>query len=231
MDHTLSTFDDQLQRLADEIRQMGHMTHQITADAFDALLTLDTERAHAVIAGDRAVDEKQNVIEEQAVLTIAKNQPMAIDLREVVAAIRVSNDLERIGDLAKNIAKRTIAIQDAAPQTELMTGIRQLASLVLSQLEAVLVAYQGRDGEAAAAIRLKDQDIDALHTTVFRDLLTYMLEDATNIKICAHLLFCAKNIERIGDHITNMAEIIHYILTGEIMEDDRPKADKSSANA
>lgn len=229
-DHTLSAFDDQLRHLADEIRQMGQLTLQQATDAFDALLTLDEGKARAVIAGDRPIDEKQHLIEQKAVLTIAKNQPMAIDLREIVAAIRVSNDLERIGDLAKNIAKRTIAIKDSAPHPELLTGIRQLSTLVTSQLDAVLSAYQDRDGDTGAAIRLKDRDIDALHTTVFRELLTYMLEDTKNIRICTHLLFCAKNIERIGDHVTNLAETIHYIETGELMEDDRPKADTSSAS-
>lgn len=229
-EHTLSTFDDQLRELADDIRQMGRLAHQQAAGAFKALLTLDANQAQAVISSDREIDEKQHAIEQKAVVTIAKNQPMAIDLREIVAAVRVSNDLERIGDLAKNISKRTVALADYARRPEFTTGIAQLSALVLSQLEEVLSAYERRDGDKAAEIRRKDQDIDALHTTVFRDLLTYMLEDVKNIRICTHLLFCAKNIERIGDHVTNLAETIHYIQTGEILDDDRPKADESSSN-
>lgn len=227
-EHTFSSFDDQLKELESEISEMGRLAYQQSSDAFNALLTADLEQAHAVIQGDLAIDEKQHSIEQKAVLVISKNQPMSIDLREVIAALRVSNDLERVGDLAKNIAKRAITIAGSSRQLELTTGINQLSQLVLLQLQDVLVAYENRDGEKAIEIRQKDRDIDALYTTVFRDLLTYMLENTQNIKICAHLLFCAKNIERIGDHTTNLAETIHFIQTGEIMYDDRPKADESS---
>lgn len=227
-EHTFSSFDEQLKELEREIADMGRLAYQQTADAFNALLTGDLEQAHAIIEGDVAIDQKQHLIEQKAVLVISKNQPMSIDLREVIAALRVSNDLERIGDLAKNIAKRTITISELPRQPDLITGINQLSQLVLVQLQDVLVAYEKRDEETAMDIRQKDRDIDALYTTVFRDLLTYMLENTQNIKICTHLLFCAKNVERIGDHTTNLAETIHFILTGEILDDNRPKADESS---
>ncbi len=208
---------------------MAARAEEATADALKALVAGDLELADKVILGDRAIDEKQYLIEQKAVLTIAKNQPMAVDLREIVATIRIANDLERIGDLAKNIAKRTVAISGTPHGAELVSGIRQLGRLVQGQLNEVMEAYANRDSARALAVRNRDHEIDALHTSVFRDLLTYMLEDPRNIAICAHLLFCAKNVERIGDHATNIAETIHYIRTGEILDDDRPKADASSA--
>jgi len=227
-EHTLSSFDEQLGAIAADLDEMGNMALKLTADALDALNTSDATKARQVIEADRRVDEMQHRVEQKAVLAIAKNQPMATDLRVLVAAMRVANDLERIGDLAKNIAKRTIAIDAPLRSEKLMTGFGQLSRLVVQQLEQVLVAYATRDGEKAADVRAKDGDIDAVHTSVFRELLTYMLEDTRNIAMCTHLLFCAKNIERIGDHATNIAETLHYVLTGEMLEDDRPKADASS---
>lgn len=227
-EHTLSAFDAQLRALDEEIARMAALARAAAAEATRALLAGDAAAAQVVIAGDREIDARQSAIEQLAVVTIARNQPMAVDLREIVAALRIANDLERIGDLAKNVAKRTVAIGDVPRRAELMTGIAQLSKRVEIQLEAVIAAWRARDDDQAAEIRRRDRDIDALHTSVFRDLLTYMLEDPRNIQICAHLLFCAKNIERIGDHATNIAETIHYIRTGEIMDDDRPKADDSS---
>ena len=227
-EHTLSAFDEQLDSIAADISEMGRMARKLTADADDALTASDVAKAEAIIAADRPIDEMQQRIEQKAVLAIAKNQPMATDLRVLVAAMRVANDLERIGDLAKNIAKRTIAIDEPLRSQKLMTGFGQLSKLVMVQIDDVLEAYRARDGAKAAEVREKDGEIDAVHTSVFRELLTYMLEDNRNIAMCTHLLFCAKNIERIGDHATNIAETLHYVLTGEMLEDDRPKADASS---
>jgi phosphate transport system protein len=227
-EHTLSSYDEQLAEIASDLNEMGRMAWRLTADALEALGSSDAAKAHEVIEADKPIDEMQQRIEQLAVLTIAKYQPMAVDLRVLVAAMRVANDLERVGDLAKNIAKRTIAIDAPLRSQKLMTSFRQLSKLVLSQLETVLAAYAARDGKMASEVRARDGEVDAIHTSVFRELLTYMLEDTRNIAMCTHLLFCAKNIERIGDHATNVAETLHYVLTGEMLEDDRPKADASS---
>ena len=228
-EHTLSAFDELLDSIAADIAEMGRMARKLTGDAVNALTASDVAKAETIIAADRPIDEMQQSIEQKSVLAIAKYQPMATDLRVLVAAMRVANDLERIGDLAKNIAKRTIAIDEPLRSQKLMTGFGQLSKLVMTQIDVVLDAYQTRDGAKAADVRAKDGEIDAIHTSVFRELLTYMLEDNRNIAMCTHLLFCAKNIERIGDHATNIAETLHYVLTGEMLEDDRPKADASSA--
>ena len=228
-EHTLSAFDELLDSIAADIAEMGRMARKLTGDAVNALTASDVAKAETIIAADRPIDEMQQSIEQKSVLAIAKYQPMATDLRVLVAAMRVANDLERIGDLAKNIAKRTIAIDEPLRSQKLMTGFGQLSKLVMTQIDEVLEAYQARDGAKAAEVRAKDGEIDAIHTSVFRELLTYMLEDNRNIAMCTHLLFCAKNIERIGDHATNIAETLHYVLTGEMLEDDRPKADASSA--
>ena len=228
-EHTLSAFDELLDSIAADIAEMGRMARKLAGDAVNALTASDVGKAETIIAADRPIDEMQQSIEQKSVLAIAKYQPMATDLRVLVAAMRVANDLERIGDLAKNIAKRTIAIDEPLRSQKLMTGFGQLSKLVMTQIDEVLDAYQTRDGAKAADVRAKDGEIDAIHTSVFRELLTYMLEDNRNIAMCTHLLFCAKNIERIGDHATNIAETLHYVLTGEMLEDDRPKADASSA--
>ena len=226
--HIVSAFDDDLRAIAADINRMGSLAHTQAVSAIEVLVGGKVEQARAVIAADKEIDAIQHQLEEKAVLTIARNQPMAIDLREIIASLRVANDLERVGDLAKNIAKRTIAIEDQAQAPKLMAGFTQLANLVLDQINEVVEAYKDRDDERAMKVWRRDGEVDALHTAVFRELLTYMMEDARNITICTHLLFCAKNIERIGDHATNIAETLHFVLTGEIITDDRPKLDKSS---
>ena len=166
------------------------------------------------MTGDAAVDALQHEIEEKAVLTIARRQPMAIDLRDVVGALRVSNDLERIGDLAKNIAKRVTALNDDFHPQKLIRGVEHMATLVLGQIKRVLDAYAGRDLPSALAVWKGDEEIDAMCTSLFRELLTYMMEDPRNITFCIHLMFCAKNIERMGDHATNIAETVYYMVEG-----------------
>jgi phosphate transport system protein len=153
---------------------------------------------------------------------------MAVDLREIVAALRVSNDLERIGDLAKNIGKRVGALEGDFYPSKLLRGVEHMADLVLSQLKAVLDAYAQHDLSKAMAVWRGDEEIDAVCTSVFRELLTYMMEDPRNITFCIHLLFCAKNIERMGDHATNIAETVHYMIEGKPITDQRPKGDTTS---
>jgi phosphate transport system protein len=153
---------------------------------------------------------------------------MAVDLRHIVSTIRIANDLERIGDLAKNVTKRVIAIAEQPASIKVAASLAPLAERVIDQLEAIAAAYQGRDDAAALEVWRSDGAIDVLHTSLFRELLTYMMEDPRSIGFCTHLLFCAKNLERIGDHATNVAETVHYMLTGDILSMERPKADASS---
>ena len=171
----------------------------------------------------------QHEIEERAVTTIARRQPMAVDLREIVSTIRIANDLERVGDLAKNVAKRVIAIGDQPSPVNVASGLGTLSARVGEQLAQVLNAYRDRNDAAAIEVWKADGAIDKLFTSLFRELLTYMMEDPRSIGFCTHLLFCAKNLERVGDHATNIAETAHYVITGELLAGERPKADDSSA--
>src|SRR4029078_5693775 len=162
-----------------------------------------------------------------AVVIIAKRQPMADDLREIIGAIRISADLERVRDLGKNIAKRGVAVTETRQPRSLFRGLQALADLALTQLKEVLDVYASRSVEKIGFVRDRDDQIDAMYTSLLRELLTYMMEDPRNITPCTHLLFCAKNIERIGDHATNIAETIYYIVTGDQMPAERPKGDKT----
>jgi phosphate transport system protein len=192
-------------------------------------LERDARLAQQVIAADRAIDALQHDIEDRAVQTIARRQPMAVDLREIVSAMRIASDLERIGDLAKNVAKRVIAIGEQPSPANLSSGLGTLAARVGEQLGDVLVAYRNRDDASAMKVWEADGAVDTVFTSLFRDLLTYMMEDPRSIGFCTHLLFCAKNLERVGDHATNIAETAHFVVTGEMLAAERPKADDSSA--
>jgi phosphate transport system protein len=188
----------------------------------------DVDLASRVVAVDASIDALQREIEEKAVLTIARRQPMAVDLREIVGALRVCNDLERIGDLAKNNGKRVAALAgDFYPQ-RLIRGVEHMAGLVLGQLKKVLDAYAERDLAKAMAVWKADEEIDAICTSLFRELLTYMMEDPRNITFCIHLMFCAKNFERMGDHATNIAETVYYMIEGRPIVEERPKGDTTT---
>jgi phosphate transport system protein len=227
-DHTIKAFDSDLQDLARMVAEMGGLAEKQVADAVDALAKHDTKLAQRVTAADIHIDTLQREIEEKAVLTIARRQPLAVDLREVVGALRLANDLERVGDLAKNIAKRVIAMGGEFPTPKLIRGVEHMTDLLLEQLKTVLDAYARRDVGKAMAVWRGDEEIDAVCTSVFRELLTYMMEDPRNITFCIHLLFCAKNIERMGDHATNIAETVHYIIEGRPIADQRPKGDTTA---
>ena len=230
-EHTAKAFDADLQGLARMVAEMGGLAEKLIADSVDALAKRDRERAARVIALDSAVDSLQREIEERSILTIARRQPMAVDLREIVAALRIANDLERIGDLAKNIAKRVAPITvDFLPQ-KLVRGVEHMAALVLGQLKQVLDSYAGRDVEKALAVWKGDEEIDAMCTSLFRELLTYMMEDPRHITFCIHLMFSAKNIERMGDHATNIAETVYFMVQGRAITDERPKGDTLAALA
>lgn len=227
-EHIVRSYDAELQDLRRRISEMGGIAEKMLVDAINALVRRDEALAQAVIAADRRLDVLQREVEEHAILMIARRQPMAIDLRETISAIRVSGDVERIGDLAKNIGKRALAISGQFQPQKIVLGVQNMGDLVLAQLKDVLDAYAQRDKDAAFDVWQRDGAIDALYTSLFRELLTYMMEDPRNISFCTHLLFCAKNIERIGDHTTNIAETIHYLVTGETLAMERPKDDRSN---
>ena len=229
--HTTKAFDSDLQDLVRMLAEMGGLAERQIANAVDALVKRDTALAQRIADADSAIDTLQREIEEKAVLTIARRQPMAVDLREIVGALRVANDLERIGDLAKNIAKRVIALSSEFPPPKLIRGVEHMADLVLGQLKSVLDSFVQREIGKAMAVWRADEEIDAMTTSVFRELLTYMMEDPRNITFCIHLLFCAKNIERMGDHATNIAETVHYMIEGKPIADKRPKGDDTTAFA
>jgi phosphate transport system protein len=221
--HTMLAFDDDLRELAAEIVEMGNRTEKQVSNAMDALLSKNVNLARDVKTADGAIDELQRAIETKAIETIARRQPLAIDLREIVGALRIATDLERIGDLASNIAKRAEQIGNEKFANEISVQLRHMAQLVLQQLRSVIHSYQHRDVEEALRVWRSDEDIDGLHNSTFRQLLTYMMEDPGNITLGMHLLFCAKNIERIGDHATNIAESVFFILQGGTIPGERPK--------
>jgi len=227
--HTVASFAAALKMLAGMVSAMGSRAGRAVADATKALIERNVQLAQQVIASDRSIDVLQHDIEERAVATIARRQPMAVDLRETISTIRIANDLERVGDLAKNVAKRVIAIGEQASPVNVTSGLSTLSDRVCDQLAQVLNAYASRDDAAALAVWKADGGIDGMFTSLFRELLTYMMEDPRSIGFCTHLLFCAKNLERVGDHATNIAETVHYVITGEMLAVERPKADDSSA--
>lgn len=227
--HIVTSYDDDLRYLYQRIFEMGGIAEQNVELAVKALMSSDVELASAVIKKDRMLDDIERDIGNKAVLVIAKRQPMASDLRDIISSIRIAADLERVGDLGKNIAKRVIAVQSMELPRKLVRGLEHLSDLALLQLKNVLDAYSAKSPELANSVREKDEEIDAIYTSLFRELLTYMMEDPRNITPCTHLLFCAKNIERIGDHATNIAETVYYIATGDQLLGERPKDDETTS--
>jgi phosphate transport system protein len=221
--HTVSSFDAELKELNQKIAEMGGLVEKMLADSAMSLQRRDITLAKSVIDSDPKIDALQREIEEMAILTIARRQPMAVDLREIIGAIRTASDLERIGDLAKNIGKRVIAMDTTTHLPKAVTGIVHMSHLVLAQLKLVLDSYVGRNADRAVEVWNKDGDIDAIYTSLFRELLTYMMEDPRNIGFSTHLLFSAKNFERVGDHATNIAETVYFMVTGSTLPLDRPK--------
>jgi len=229
--HTAKAFDGDLQDLARMVAEMGGLAEKQVADSVDALAKRDSALAQRVTTADLMIDALQGEIEEKAVLTIARRQPMAVDLREIVGALRLANDLERIGDLAKNIAKRVGALDGELRLQQVMRGVEHMTELVLGQIKDVLDSYAHRDSTKAVVVWRGDEEIDAVNNSLFRELLTYMMEDPRNISYCIHLLFCAKNIERMGDHATNIAETVYYMVEGRNLAEERPKGDTTSVTS
>ena len=226
-EHIVRSYEEELSLLNNKIAKMGGLAEQVLGQSFEALERRDPELAAATINQDEAIDVLEREIEEQAVLMIARRQPMAFDLRQIMAALRIANDLERVGDLGKNIAKRAVAVHSEQQPKQLMLGLKHMGELALGQVKEVLDAFIERDADRALKVWYKDEEIDAMYNSLIRELLTNMMDYPRNITPCTHLLFCAKNIERIGDHATNIAETIYYIVTGEQMPPERPKEDKS----
>ncbi|MEO1610184.1 MAG: phosphate signaling complex protein PhoU [Pseudomonadota bacterium] len=227
-DYIKRAYAEELALLDKKIAHMGGLTEYNLGQAFDALVNRDPDLAHQVINADADIDNLQRDIEKQVIEMIAQRQPGVNDLRTIMAVLKIADGLERIGDLAKNIAKRVVAIVEQSYPRPLIVGMQNMLERALSQLKDVLDAYGERNAELALAVWRRDQSLDEAYNSVFRELLTYMMEDPRNIGFCTHLLFGAKNLERIGDHTTNIAETVHYIVHGEEISDVRPKGDKTS---
>lgn len=225
--HIVTSFENDLKRLDNIIAEMGGLAEVQLANAMEALMKRDTEKANLVVASDKQLDALEAEVDDLAVQMLALRQPMAQDLRIVITALRTASVIERIGDYAKNIAKRTVAISQAAPVGPTKT-IGRMGKQVQSMIKNVLDAYITRDSAKAEDVRKSDGEVDALHTSLFRELLTYMMEDPQNITACTHLLFVAKNIERMGDHATNIAENVHFLVHGNAPIEERTKDDNSS---
>jgi len=215
MEHTVTAFDDDLKFITRKVVEMGGHAESMIARAIAALVKGDKALAESIVAEDLVLDSLQHELDERIILILAKRQPVAADLREIIGAMRMGNDLERIGDMGKNIARRTKEIDDVVHPRAVVHGLEHLTSLTLEQLKEVLDAYVNKDAAKAREVCDRDDEIDQIYTSLFRELLTYMMEDPRNITFCTHLLFCAKNIERIGDHATNIAETVIYMVTGK----------------
>ncbi len=229
-DHTVKSYQEELDGLCKEVERMGGLAETCVSDSLQAVARRDTALAQAVIERDIKIDQAQREVERRAVRLFALRQPMAVDLREVLSAWRISSDLERVGDLAKNISKRALVINQADP-IALTRSIERMGRIASGQLKQVLDAYANRDVPAAIAVWFQDEDLDAHYNSLFRELLTYMMEDPRKISASAHLLFIAKNVERIGDHCTNIAETVHYLVTAEEITKERPKSDSTASEA
>ena len=224
--HIVKSYDQEQAALLDELIRMGEMSVAQLEAALDVLERRDDRAAERVIANDDAIDALEHQV-NQDVVRLIRRGPMATDLRIILAALRVASDIERIGDLAANIAKRSMAL-NLAPPLPHTRGLDALGRMAARQVREVLDAYARRDGEAALRVRAHDAELDTLYTGLFRELLTYMMEDARAITPCTHLLFMAKNLERIGDHATNIAENVWFLVHGDDLMPPRDKRDESS---
>ncbi|MBB1472074.1 MULTISPECIES: phosphate signaling complex protein PhoU [unclassified Luteimonas] len=228
-DHILRAQDEERERIIDEILRMGEMSVAQLEAALDVVERRDDRAAERIIANDEAIDAIEREVSQDVMMTATRG-PLARDLREILAALRIVSDLERIGDYASNIAKRSKALNQAPP-LPLAGGLAPLGVLAARQVRDVLEAYRNADAEAAQRVRERDAELDAAYTRLFRELLTYMMEDARAITGCTHLLFMAKNLERIGDHATNIAENIWFVVRGEDNLPPREKRDDTNTTA
>ncbi len=229
-EHIVKSYEDELNTLGAACARLGGLAESQLGDAVDAVVRRDPALATKVLQQDDRLDEIEADVEQKAIRLIALRQPMANDLRRTMAAMKIASNLERCGDLAKNIAKRTLVLSEIEPMPALNRSIERMGRLVETRLKEVLDAYTANDAERAMEVWRRDEEVDEHYNSLFRELLTYMMGDPRTITACAHLLFVAKNLERIGDHATNIAEIVHYEITGEqVSPADRPRADDLSA--
>jgi phosphate transport system protein len=226
-EHIVKSYDEELQRLNKMIVEMGGLAESQLADATEAVQERDSELAARVIEDDVKVDQLERDLDNLAIRLLALRQPMARDLREIVVALKIASDLERIADYAANVAKRSIALSQAPP-IQLAHALPRMARLALLLIKDVIDAYVERDADKALDVWNRDEELDEMYASLFREFLTYMMEDPRNIGACTHLLFMAKNIERIGDHATNIAENLYYLVHGTPLTQARPKGDNSS---
>ena len=226
-DHIVRSYDENLRRLRDLVSRMGGIAERQVADATLALVRFDTELATQVVARDAQLDALEREIENFAIQLLALRQPMAEDLRFVIAAMKVSHDLERIGDYARNGAKRAIVLA-SLPAIGSLNGFQRMAKLVQENLKAAIDALVNGDAAAAERVWASDAPVDEIYNGIFREMLTFMMEDPRNITAATHLLFIAKNLERIGGHATNIAETVHYAVLGHTLPEERPKGDSSA---
>lgn len=230
-DHIVTSYNEELLALAQAIAEMGGQVEVAIENGTRSLLKLDRELADVTIIADQRIDDMQRRIDEMAVSMIARRQPMASDLRAIITAIHVANDLERIGDMAKQLARRSLKLEGINLQPTFYNGVKNMTALVLRQVKDALDAYADRNASASVEVCNRDDEVDAMHTSLFRELLTYMLEDPRNITTCTHLLFCAKNLERIGDHATNIAERAYYLATGKQLTADVQQLQRTQIKA
>jgi phosphate transport system protein len=223
-EHTVKAFSEELDAITQEVARMGGLAEAAVNDSLTAVARRDTELAQQVMQRDAKIDAAQREVEKRAIKLFALRQPMASDLRVVLTAWRIAGELERVGDLAKNIAKRALILNQAEP-IGLTRSAERMGKMAAAHLQQVLDAYANKDLQAAITVWHGDDNIDAHYNSLFRELLTYMIEDPRMISSCAHLLFIAKNLDRIGDHGTNIAEYIHFLITGEEIATQRPRAD------
>lgn len=227
-DHIVRSYDEQLRKLRDMVARMGGLAERQVHDATVALVRRDAQLAAEVVSRDAALDALEREVESFCIRVLATRQPMASDLRFIVAAMKVSHDLERIGDYARNGAKRSIVVAQQ-PQIGSLNGFVRMSQLVQENLKLAIDALVSEDAEAAARVWAADEPVDDVYNGIFREMLTHMMEDPRNITAATHLLFIAKNMERIGDHATNIAETVHYAVRGDSLPEDRPKADSSAS--
>lgn len=224
MPHILSAFDDDLQVLQAKISEMGGLAEELLSHALEAVQRRDAELAAQVVERDKALDRMEANLEQLAIRLLALRQPVAVDLRETIAALKIASTLERIGDLSKNIARRSQFLTRNQP-IRLSAPVVRMGRQTLVQLTEVLDAYTARDTALAVAVWRRDVEIDETYNSLFRELITYMMEDPRTIGMCSQLMFVAKNLERIGDHTTFIAEMAYYVVEGQPLGDDRPKGE------
>ena len=226
-EHIVRSFDKEMSRLTGEIAAMGHLAVAQLEAAMAALAGRDSAAARHVVDHDDALDTQERRISDDVLRLLALRQPMARDLREILAALRIASDIERIGDYAANVAKRSLTLNLSDP-VPLVGGLAPMAGMAGRMVREAMQAYVAHDAAMAHAVRERDAEVDTLYTTLFRELLTYMLEDPHHITFCIHLMFCAKNFERMGDHATNIAETVYYMVEGHPIADERRKGDTTA---